>query len=88
MENQCDIESEFAETFRHAVAESQKEPISEYASDARALHNIALLSEVYRKLVDGIIRVEQSEELYKYYTELDRAFRKVIKCESTDIMLE
>lgn len=88
MKNQCDIESEFTETFRHAVAEIQKETISGYDSDGRALHNIGILIEVYQKLVTGIIRNEQSEELRECYMGLDRAFRKTIKRESTDIALE
>lgn len=62
-----------------------KKAVSGYTPDERALHNIKLLSEAYRKLVDEIIPAEQGSELHECYKEFDCAFRKVIKREAIDI---
>ncbi len=88
MEKQCDVENEFARAFKMAVVESKKETAPKYARDARALHNIDVLSSAYQKLVDEILREEQGEELRESYEQLDKAFRKAIKCEAIDIMPE
>ncbi len=63
-----------------------KKEAPQYARNARALHNIDVLSRAYQKLVDEILREERGEELRESYERLDKAFCEVIKCEATDIM--
>lgn len=66
----------------------EKNAASEYNRDARSLHNIGVLSEVYQKLVKEIVPYEEEGILRSSYMELDKAFRSIMKCEATNIMTE